>query len=149
MTEYVFVEKADRWGKDIAPLWGNLNICPQLHWLRLPCHSQAELSSLSSLKVWGNVQKSCYDIAYLLVWVENDRKDRHYGISVVWVNPNEVRAATIEETVEKLTACMSSGINWPYILAQLYEGPHHTPLLKDGHLGVLPQRGGGDPLWAD
>ena len=145
MTEYAFfVEKADRWGKDLAPLWGNLNICPQLHQLELPCHSQVEFSSISSLKVWGDVHKPCYDIAYVLVWVENDRKDRHYGISIVWVNPNEVRAATMEEVVEKLTTCTSSGIDWPNALAQLYEGPPHTPLPKDGHLGILPQRGAGE-----
>ena len=124
----------------MAPLWGNLNICPQLHQLKLPCHSQAELSSISSLKVWDNIQKPSYDIAYLLVQVENDRKDRHYGISIVWVNPNHIRAVITEEAVKKLTACTSSGINWPYALPQLYKGPCHAPLLKDGHLGVLPQR---------
>ena len=116
-------------------------MCPQLHQLKLPCHSQVELSSISSLKVWGDIQKPHYDIAYLLVWVENDRKDRHYGISVLWVNPNQVRAATMEEAVEKLAAYTSSGIDWPYTLAQLYEGPHHAPLPKDGYLGILPQRG--------
>ena len=54
MAEYAFfMEKADWWRKDMAPLWGNLNICPQLHWLQLPCHSQVELSSLNGLEVWG------------------------------------------------------------------------------------------------
>ena len=140
MTEYTFfAEKVDRWGKDMASLWGNLNICPQLYWLELPCHSQVELFSISSLKVWGNVQKLCHDIAYLLVWIENAMKDRHYGISLVWVNPNQVRAATMEEAVEKLTTCTSSGTDWPYALAQLYKGPCHAPLPKDKHLGILHQ----------
>ena len=128
-------------GKGHGSLVGNLNICSQLHWHKLPCNSQAELSFISSLKVWRDIQKPCYDIAYLLVWVENDRKDRHYGISIVWVNPNQVRAATMKEAVKKLTACTSSGIDWPYTLAQLYKGPCHAPLPKDGHLGILPQRG--------
>ena len=142
MTEYAFfMENVDRWGKDMAPLWRNLNICPQLHRLKLPCHSQAELSSISSLKVWGDIQKPHYDIAYLLVQLENDRKDRHYDISVVWVNPNQVRAATMGEVVKKLTTWTSSGIDWPYALTGMYEGPCHAPLPKDGHLGVLPQRG--------
>ena len=47
----------------------------------------------------------------------------------------------MEEAVVKLTTCTSSGIDWPYALAQLYEGPRHAPLPKEGHLGVLPQRG--------
>ena len=140
MTEYAFfTEKVDRWGKDMASLWGNLNICPHLYQLELPCHSQVELFSISSLKILGNVQKPRHDIAYLLVWVENTIKDREYGISLVWVNPNQVRAATMEEAVEKLTTCTSSGTDWPYALAQLYEGPHHTPHHKEKHLGILPQ----------
>ena len=142
MVEYTFfVEKADRWSKDMAPLWGNLNICPQPHQLELPCYTQVELSSISSLKVWGEVQKPCHDIAYLLVWVENTMEDRHYGISIVWVDPNQVRVASVEEVVKKLTTCTSSGTDWPYALAWLHEGTCHMPLPKDRHLGILPQRG--------
>ena len=140
MTEFTFfAEKADRWGKDMASLWGNLNICPCLYQLELPCHSQVELFSISSLKVWGNVQKPHRDVAYLLVQVKNTIKDRQYGISLVLVDPNQGRAATMEEAVEKLTTCTSSGTDWPYALAQLYRDPHHTPLPKDKHLGILPQ----------
>ena len=140
MTEYAFfAEKADRWEKDMASLWGNLNICPHLYKLELPCHFQAELFYICSLKVWGNAQKPCCDIAYLLVWLDNARKDRQYGISLVWVNPNQVRAANMEEAVKKLTACPSSRTDWPYTLAQLFEGPCHAPFPKDKHLGILTQ----------
>ena len=45
----------------------------------------------------------------------------------------------MEEVVEKLAACPSSGTDWPYALAQLYEGSRHTPLPKDKHLGILPK----------
>ena len=37
-----------------------------------------------------------------------------YGISLVWVYPNQVRVATIEEAVENLTAYTPSGVDWPY-----------------------------------
>ena len=87
----------------------------------------------------GNIQEPHHDIAYLLVCIGNTTEDRHYGISLVWVNPNQARASTIEEAVETMTACCSSGTNWPYALAQLYEGSCHTPLPKDKHLGILPQ----------
>ena len=90
-------------------------------------------------KGMGDTQKPHPNIAYLLVWVENTKKDRHYGISLVWVHPNQVRAATMEEAVEKLTACTSSGTNWPYALVQLCKNPHHAPLPKNKHLGILPQ----------
>ena len=140
MTKYAFfAEKADRWGKDMAYLWGNFNICLLLHQLELPCHSQAELFSISILKVWGDSQKPCCDIAYLLVWVEDVLQGRCYGISLVWAHPNQVRAATIKEAVENLTASTSSGVDWPYALAQLCKDPHHAPLPKNKHLGILPQ----------
>ena len=34
---------------------------------------------------------------------------RQYGISLVWVHPNEVRVTTIEEAADRLTAYTSSG----------------------------------------
>ena len=45
----------------------------------------------------------------------------------------------MEEAVEKLAACPSSGADWPYVLAQLYEGSSHVPLPKGKHLGILLQ----------
>ena len=43
--------------------------------------------------------------------------------------------------MRKLTTCISSGTDWPYALVQLHEGTHHTPLPREGHLGILPQGG--------
>ena len=62
-----------------------------------------------------------------------------YGICLVWVHPNQVRMTTIEEAADSLTAYTSSGVDWPYALAQLFEDPHHAPLPKNKHLGILPQ----------
>ena len=45
----------------------------------------------------------------------------------------------MEEAVETLATYPSSGTDWPYALAQLYEGSCHAPLPKDKHLGILPQ----------
>ena len=45
----------------------------------------------------------------------------------------------MEEAVGTLSACISSGPDWPYVLAQSYEGSNHTPLPKGKHLGILPQ----------
>ena len=55
---------------------------------------------------------------------------------------SQVRSASMEEALRKLTACTSSGTNWPYALVLPHEGTCHVPLPKEGHLGVLPQRGG-------
>ena len=131
--------KWERWKRDLASLWGNFNVCLHLDHLELPCHSAAELFSTSSFKVWGNIQELHHNIAYLLVCTGYTTEDRQYSISLVWVNPNQTRAPTMEEVVDMLASCPSSGTNWPYGLAQLYEGSCHTPLPKDKHLGILPQ----------
>ena len=57
MTDYAFfLQKVDRWRKDMALMWWNINICPLLHWFQLPSLSQAELSSLNGLKAWGGTE---------------------------------------------------------------------------------------------
>ena len=45
----------------------------------------------------------------------------------------------MEEALEILSTCASSGPDWLYVLTQLYEGTNHAPLPKDKHLSVLPQ----------
>ena len=89
----------------MALLWGDTSICPRLHWLQHPCHSQTELSSLNSLKVWEEGQKSQHDITFLLVWAEEATGDRKYGLSIIWANPSQVRVPSMEEVVGK-TDCL-------------------------------------------
>ena len=142
MTEYAFfVQKVDWWRKDMALTWGDISICPSLHQFQLPSLSQVELSSLNGLKAWGEGQKLHHDITFLLVLAEEEAtEDRKYGLSTIWVNPSKARVPSMEEAVGKLTAWASSGPNWPYALVHLHEDTHHTPLPKEGHLGILSQR---------
>ena len=140
MTKFAFFTgKAERWGKDMMPLWGNLNICPCLNYLELLCHTSGELLSISSLKFWGDTQEPCNDMAYLLVHTGDASEAQNYGMSLVWISPHQVRASTMEEAVGTLFAYVPSGPNWPYALTQLYKGSSHTPLPRDKHLGVLSQ----------
>ena len=118
MTEYAFfANKVERWKRDLASLWGNFDVCPHLDHLVLPCHSPVEMISIGSFKVWGNTPEPHHNITYLLVHTGNTTEDRQYGVSLVWVNPNQTRTSTMEEAVETLAACPSSGTNWPYALA--------------------------------
>ena len=78
-------------------------------------------------------------MAYLLVHTEDASEAESYGIALVWISPHQARASMMEEALGTLSAYISSGPNWPYVLAQLYEGSKHTPLPKDKHLCILPQ----------
>ena len=140
MTEFdFFTDRVDRWMKNLSMLWGNINICPHLNCLELPCHSPVKFISVSSFKVWGNIQSPCCDGAYLLVHFGNTTEERWHSVSLAWVNPHQSRTSTLEEVIEKLATCPFSRTDWPYVLVQLYEGSGHVPLLKGKHLGILPQ----------
>ena len=79
-------------------------------------------------------------MAYLLVHTRDALGAENYGMALVWISPHQVWASTMEEAIGTLSACISSGPDWLYVLAQLYEGSNHTPLPKGKHLGVLPQQ---------
>ena len=139
MTKFeFFASKEDRWGDSMRALRGNLSICPCLDYLELPYHTLGELLSISYLKVWGDTQEPRNDMAYLLVHTEDTSEAKGYCMALVWISPHQAQASMMEEALGTLSACISSGPNWPYVLAQLYEGCNHTPLPKDKHLGILP-----------
>ena len=78
-------------------------------------------------------------MAYLLVCTGDALGAESYGMTLVWISPHQVQVSTMEEAAGTLSVCISSGPDWPYALAQLYEGYNHTPLPKDKHIGILPQ----------
>ena len=133
MTEFeFFANREERWSDSMRALWGSLSICPLLDYVDLPYHMAGELLSISHLKVWGDSQKPQHGMAYLLVRVEDASEVKGYGIALVWISPLQARASTMEEALEILSICISSGPNWPYVLTQLYEGTNHAPLPKAG-----------------
>ena len=138
MTEYAFFSQGvGRWRKEMALMWGDINICLPLWWFHIPSLTPSELSSLTSLK-----QRVHHNITVMLVLAEEKATgDRKYGLSTIWVYPCQARAHSMEEVVGNLTAWVSSQTNWPYALVQLHEDTHHAPLPKEGHLDILPQRG--------
>ena len=143
MTNYAFFSQgSDRWGKEMALMWGSLTIFLPLQQFHIPSITPAELSSLTSLKAWGEKQKIHHDIASLLILAEEKATgDRKYGLFTIWVNPCQARVCSMEVAIRELTAWVSSGPNWPYALMQLHKDTCHVPLPKEGHLGILPQGG--------
>ena len=94
-------------------LWGNLSTCPFLDHIDLPYHTVGELLSISHLQVWGDTQKPWDSMAYLLVKVEDASEVEGYSMALVWISPHQARASTMEEALEILSTCVSSGLDWP------------------------------------
>ena len=78
-------------------------------------------------------------MAYLPVGTGDALGAKSYGLALVWISPYQIRVSTMEEAIGTLSACISCGPDWLYVLAHLYEGSNHTPLPKDRHLGILPK----------
>ena len=142
MGKFDFFSKDPSWLEEtFTSIWGHLDICPLLNQFHLASISHSELYSLTSLRAWGDTEKFCSNINYLLVSTEDGAaSDRVYGLSAVWVNLFQARVSTVEETFRQLTALTFSGPNWPYALVQFNEDTCHAPLPKEGHLCV--QTGG-------
>ena len=134
--------RVDMWRKEMAQMWGNINICPPTAMVSysLPYPSRTVLPEQP--EGLGESQKAHHDIAFLLVLAEEEATgDRKYGLLTIWVNPCQARVHSMEEAVGKLTAWVSSGPDWPYTLVWLHKGTCHAPLPKEGQLGILPQKG--------
>ena len=124
------------------PYCGGLTICLPLQQFHIPSITSAELSSLTSLKAWGEKQKICHDIAFLLILAEEEATEvRKYGLLTIWVNPCQARVCSMEEAIRELTAWFFSGPNWPHTLVQPHEDTYYVPLPMEGHLGILPLGG--------
>ena len=140
MSEFeFFMERVDRCGDSMQTLWGSLGICPPIDHIGLPHHTLEELHSISHLKVWGDVQKLHFGMAYLLVRVDDTSEARTYSMAIVWISSLQARASSVVGALEMLSSLTSKESDWPYILIQLYEGANYMPLPKDRHICILPQ----------
>ena len=101
MSKYDFLSNGpSQWEEAFHLLWGHRDICPVLEWFHVVSITLSELSSLTSLKAWGDPEKFQSDVTFLLVLTEKGATgDRVYGLSMMWVNPYEARVSTMEEAV--------------------------------------------------
>ena len=75
-------------GGTYQSLWGCHNICPLLEWFHVTSVTQSELSSLTSLKAWGNLEKFRSNVAFLLILTEGcTTGERVYDLSMMWYTP--------------------------------------------------------------
>ena len=83
MCDYAFFSKGSSWwGEAFLSLSGCLDICPLLCQFHMTSITQSELSSLTSLKAWGNMEEPCGDIAFLLVSIEEGLLEAGHMVSL-------------------------------------------------------------------
>ena len=143
MSDYNFFSKGPSWwGEAFQSLWGHHDICPLLDQFHVASITQSELSSLTSLKAWGDLEKFQSNVTFLLVLIEEcTAGDRVYGLSTMRVYPYQARVSTMEEAVKQLAPLIPAWPNWPYALVQLNMDACHVPLPKEEHLSILMEGG--------
>ena len=135
---WILLQRPQLVGVVFQSLWGCHDICPLLNQFHVTSITHLELSSLTSLWAWGDVEKFCSDIAFLLVLTEEGAVGhRVFGLSTMWVYPYQARGPTMEEAVKQLTPLPSTGSDCPYALVQLNRDACHAPLPREGHLSIL------------
>ena len=139
MSNYTFFSKdSSWWGESYQSLWGHHDICPWLEYFHVTSVTQSELSSFTSLKAWGNLEKFRSNVAFLLILTgECTVGDRVYSLAMMWAHPYQARVSTVEEAVKQLTPLISTGPDWPYTLVWLNGDACHAPLPMEGHLSIM------------
>ena len=124
-------------GENLPVCLGHHNICPLLEQFHVTSVTQSELSSLTSLKAWGNLEFRS-DITFLLILTEGfTAGERVYGLSMMWVYPYQASISTMEEAVKQLTPLIPTWPDWPYTLVQLNGDTCHAPLPMEGDLSIM------------
>ena len=143
MSKFEFFSKdPSQLEEAFTSLWRHFNICPLLNQFHLASISCSELSSLTSLGVWGDTEKFHSNLTHVLVSTRDEAaSDRVYGLATVWVNLYHARISTVKKVVWQLTTLTSSGPDWSYALVQFNGDTCHVPLPKEGHLHVLTEGG--------
>ena len=139
MCDYAFFSKdPSQWDESYQSLWGCHSICPILKQFQVAQVTQPGLSFLTHLLVWGDPERFCSDVAFLLILPkEGIAGERVYGLTMVWVHPYQARVSIIDDAVRKLTLLASSRSDWPYMFVQFNGDTCHMPLPKEGHLSTM------------
>ena len=128
MSEYEFFSQDPAWwGDALQSIWGHHDICPLLRSFPAASITQSELSSLTSLKAWGDPERFKSEVAFLLISTRGcTEEDKVFGLATIWAHPFQARAPTIEEVVKLLTPLLSTGSDCPYTLVQFNRDACHV-----------------------
>ena len=93
MSDYAFFSKdLGWWGKSHQSLWGCHDICPLLEWFHITHVTQSELTSLTHLKAWGDPEKFCSNVTFLLILPKKGAEGKRvFRLAMMWVHPYQAR----------------------------------------------------------
>ena len=76
---------------------------------------QSQLTTLSLVGSWGNMEKPKWDMTFLLIAPSIAIGcERVFGLTAVWVHPCQVHFPTLLEEACKLMLLVDVSKDWPY-----------------------------------
>ena len=136
MGEYEFFSQDPaQWGDALQSIWGHHDICPLLGSFHTTAITQSKLSSLTSLKTWGEAERFKSKVAFLLVSTKGPTEgDKVFGLTMIWVHLYQARVPSMGEAVKLLTPLPSTTSDCSYALVQFIRDTCHALLPKEGQL---------------
>ena len=105
----------------------------------IPSHPSDSARALFSylLWAWGDIERFCSDVAFVLILPEEAiAEEQVYRLVVVWVQPYQAHLPTLDEAARKLSLFFSI-TNWSYAFVKFNGDAHHVPLPREGHLNAM------------
>ena len=133
------------WDPASIATWGSLNFCLPIQQFGLHTIKQTQLTALSQLEAWGNMEQPRKDMAFLLIAPSlATRCEKIFSLVAVWAHPHQVCLASLVEVAQCLILLTDKGVDWPYTFIQMNNAILHVPLSSEGHFSILmegkPQR---------
>ena len=76
------------WDPTTSAMWGSLNFCPKVTQFQVCTITQGQLTALSWVGAWGDMEKPCQDMAFLLIApILAIRSKLVFGLTAVWMHP--------------------------------------------------------------
>ena len=100
--------------------------------------TKGQLTALSQVGAWGDMDKPHQDMAFLLIvpslairckWV--------FGLTAMWMHPCQVCLPTLVDVAQKLLLLADKGAYWPYTYIRMNDAIAHTLPSSKGHIDIM------------
>ena len=126
------------WEPTTRATWGSHDFWLVITQFEVCTIMQAQLTVLSQAGAWGKVEKSQWDMAYLMIAPSiNAEGDQVFGLAVVWVHPCQGCLSTLVEAAWKLMLLVDNSPDWPYAFICMNDTMLHVPLSDKGYICTM------------
>ena len=125
------------WDLATSAMWGSLDFCPEVMPFWIHTITQGQLTALSQVGSWGDVEKPYQDMVFLLIAPSLAvRCEQVFGLTAMSTQPCQVHLPTLVDAAQKLLLLTDKGVDWPYTI-RMNNAVAHMPLSSEGHTGSM------------